>query len=169
MNIQNSTLKDLEEIFRLYQLATDFQKSKNRVNWPEFSKVMVTKEIEEKKQYKVLIDTKIACVWAIAISDPLIWQEKNKDKAIYIHRIATNPEFKGNNLVSQIVNWAKIYAEKHQIEYIRMDTVGENLGLINYYKKCGFNFLGLSKLKKTTGLPAHYKNAIVSLFEIEVK
>jgi hypothetical protein len=168
MNIINSTLEDLEEIFRLYQLATDFQKTKKMVNWPVFSKPMVIKEIKEEKQYKLLIENKIACVWAIATSDPLIWEEKNKDAAIYIHRIATNPEFKGNNLVNQIVTWAKMYAEKNKIAYIRMDTVGENVGLINYYKKCGFNFLGLSKLSETTGLPAHYKNATVSLFEIKV-
>ena len=98
MNIINSTLEDLEEIFRLYQLATDFQKTKKMVNWPVFSKPMVIKEIKEEKQYKLLIENKIACVWAIATSDPLIWEEKNKDAAIYIHRIATNPEFKGNNL-----------------------------------------------------------------------
>ena len=168
MNIQNSTLEDLEEIFRLYKSATDFQKTKKMVNWPVFSEVMVIKEIEEKKQYKLLIDHKIACVWAIATSDPLIWKEKNSDRALYLHRIAINPDFKGNNLVNQIVNWAKIYAEKNQIDYIRMDTVGENFGLINHYKKCGFDFLGLSKLEETTGLPAHYKNATVSLFEIKL-
>jgi ribosomal protein S18 acetylase RimI-like enzyme len=168
MNIQNSKITDLEEIFRLYELATDFQKSKKMVSWPEFSKEMVLKEIEEEKQYKLLINNKIACVWATATKDPLIWKEKNIDAAMYIHRIATNPEFKGKNLVSQIVNWAKIYAEKNHIDYIRMDTVGENLGLINYYKKCGFKFIGLFKLEETTGLPAHYKNAIVSLFEIKL-
>lgn len=168
MNIQNSTSEDLLEIFRLYKLATDFQKSKKMVNWPTFSKEMVLNEIEEKRQYKLLIDNKIACVWAIATSDPLIWKEKNKDAALYLHRIATNPEFKGNNLVNQIVNWSKNYAEQHKIEYIRMDTVGENFGLINYYKKCGFKFLGLSKLEETEGLPGHYTNATVSLFEIEL-
>ncbi|WP_308302160.1 hypothetical protein [Psychroflexus sp. MES1-P1E] len=49
-----------------------------------------------------------------------------------------------------------------------MDTVGENVGLINYYKKCGFDFLGLSILKETSELPAHYNNATVSLFQISV-
>jgi hypothetical protein len=40
--------------------------------------------------------------------------------------------------------------------------------LINHYKKSGFQFLGLYKLKETKGLPAHYTNATVSLFEKEV-
>lgn len=49
-----------------------------------------------------------------------------------------------------------------------MDTVGNNPGLINYYTKCGFDFLGLLKLKNTKGLPAHYNNATVSLFQISI-
>jgi len=52
---------------------------------------------------------------------------------------------------------------------LSMDTVGENTGLINYYTKCGFEFLGLLKLQNTEGLPAHYNNATVSLFQIEVQ
>ena len=50
-----------------------------------------------------------------------------------------------------------------------MDTVGDNPGLINYYTKCGFDFLGLLKLKNTKGLPAHYDNATVSLFQMTIK
>ena len=72
------------------------------------------------------------------------------------------------NLVGKIVEWAKNYAKENQKQFIRMDTVGDNSGLINYYTKCGFEFLGLQKLKNTEGLPAHYNNATVSLFEIEI-
>jgi ribosomal protein S18 acetylase RimI-like enzyme len=168
MNIQNSTIKDVLEILRLYKQARELQSKINMVTWPEFSVEMIVKEIQEKKQFKLIINNKIACVWAIAFSDLLIWEEKNNDAAIYIHRIATNKEFRGNNFVKNIVNWSKEYAKNSKSKYIRLDTVGENIGLINHYKKCGFNFLGLCKLKETNGLPAHYKNATVSLFEIEI-
>jgi ribosomal protein S18 acetylase RimI-like enzyme len=132
-------------------------------------KKKAVQEIKEKKQFKLLIDYKICCVWAIAFSDPLIWEEKNKDPAIYIHRIATNSEFRGNKFVEKIVIWSKEYAKVHQKKFIRMDTVGENFGLIDHYQEMGFQFLGLSELTETTGLPAHYKNATVSLFEIAMR
>jgi ribosomal protein S18 acetylase RimI-like enzyme len=109
---------------------------------------------------------KIACIWATTFNDPQIWEEKNDDPSVYIHRIATNPDFRGQNLVGQIVNWVKNYAVENQKNYVRMDTVGDNPGLIKYYTKCGFDFLGLLKLKNTTGLPAHYHNATVSLFQM---
>ncbi|KPH14395.1 GNAT family N-acetyltransferase [Chryseobacterium sp. ERMR1:04] len=166
MEIQNATNNDIDEIFRLYKIATDFQKSKYIVHWPEFELNLVQTEISENRQWKLVIGNKIACVWAIAFSDPQIWEELNNDSAVYIHRIASNPEFKGQNLVEHIVAWAKQYVFDNKKKFIRMDTVGENQGLINYYTKCGFSFLGLSKLKNTEGLPAHYNNATVSLFQI---
>jgi GNAT superfamily N-acetyltransferase len=168
MEIQNATNKDIDEIFRLYKIATDFQKSKYIIHWPEFELDLVQTEISENRQWKIIIANKIACVWATTFSDPQIWEGRNTDPAVYIHRIATNPEFRGQNLVGHIVEWAKKYALRNEKRFIRMDTVGENPGLINYYKKCGFDFLGLLKLKNAVGLPAHYDNATVSLFQLEL-
>lgn len=166
MKIKNSSPKDIDEIFRLYKIATDFQKTRFTVHWPEFDRNLIETEISESRQWKIIIDNQISCVWATTFSDPQIWEERNNDPSIYIHRIATNPEFRGQNLVAQIVKWAKDYAIENGKNYIRMDTVGDNPGLISYYEKCGFEFLGLIKLKNTNGLPAHYDNAVVSLFQL---
>jgi len=169
MIIQNSQYQDIDTIFELYKIATDFMISKSVVAWPVFERGLVEKEIEDDRQWKIVKNGEIACVWATAEDDPQIWQERNEDPAIYIHRIATNPKFRGQNLVGKIVEWSKEYAFKKEKQFVRMDTVGENMGLINHYKKCGFDFLGLSKLEETVGLPAHYHNATVSLFQLEVK
>ncbi len=168
MKITNSNTADIPEIFRLYGHATAFQKTKKCVQWPEFSLELVSNEIAENRQWKIMIGQEVACVWAVTYEDPEIWGEKDADKAMYIHRIATNPEFRGQHLVEQIVTWSKAYAHENKLDYIRMDTVGENLGLISHYKKCGFQFLGLSKLKDTKSLPAHYHNECVSLFQIKL-
>lgn len=169
MDIQNSTTQDVEEIFRLYRIATAFQKEKFTVHWPEFSRALIETEIAENRQWKLLLDSQIACVWATTFSDPQIWEERNADPSLYIHRIATNPDFRGRHLVGEIVKWAKGFAKQNGKEYIRMDTVGNNPGLIGYYQKCGFDFLGLSILKNTTGLPAHYDKATVSLFQLKLQ
>ena len=166
LQINNSSIHDIDEIFRLYKIATDFQKTRFSVHWPEFDRKLVETEIYENRQWKIVIDGKIACIWATTFNDPQIWEERNEDPSVYIHRIATNPDFRGQNLVGQIVEWVKIYAKENQKEFVRMDTVGDNKGLVNYYEKCGFDFLGLLKLKNTEGLPAHYDNATVSLFQM---
>ncbi|MFZ3052220.1 MAG: hypothetical protein WA099_02345 [Sulfuricurvum sp.] len=46
-----------------------------------------------------------------------------------------------------------------------MDTIGENRGLIQHYKKCGFAYLGYFKLGIIDGLPDHYALADACLFE----
>ena len=167
MNITTSTIADIPEIFRLYKLATDFQRIKFPGNlWPVFDQKLITSEVAENRQFKLLMEDKIACIWAITFSDPQIWEDSENDAAIYIHRIATNPDFRGNNFVQAIVNWSKEYAIKHNKQFIRMDTCGNNERLIHHYKNCGFDFLGIKKLKDTSELPSHYHNADVCFFEI---
>ena len=168
MNIYNSQIEDIDHIFELYEIATNFQNEKSMVAWPNFERKLIEKEIRENRQWKLIIDDQIACIWATTESDPQIWGAKNNDPSIYIHRISTSPKFRGRHLVKNIVKWARKCAEKRNKKYIRMDTVGKNTGLINHYKVCGFDFIGISKLQHTSELPLHYQNATVSLFQITV-
>ena len=87
---------------------------------------------------------------------------------MYIHRIATNPDFRGRNLVASIVEWAKTFARKNNKDYVRLDTMGENRKLIDHYTKMGFTFLGMFDMKNTEGLPEHYQNGQAALFELAV-
>lgn len=170
MIITNSTLNDIPTIFKLYKMATDFQKIKFPENqWPEFDKEFITAEVVENRQFKLLIGSKIACVWAVAFSDAQIWENSKNEASIYIHRIATNPEFRGNNFVQAIVDWSKKYAKQQNKQFIRMDTCGKNDRLISHYENCGFNYLGMKKIKNASELPAHYHNAEVCYFEIALE
>jgi len=169
MKIENCVSSDVIEIFRLYGIASAYQKSKEKVVvWPNFERILVETEINENRQWKLIIDNQIACVWATTFSDEQIWEEKNSDAAIYIHRIATNPKFRGRNFVSIIVDWAKEYALTMQKDFVRLDTLGNNVRLIKHYTNAGFNFLGMFDLKNTSGLPDHYHNEPACLFEIKL-
>lgn len=169
VSIENSTTADIPEIFRLYRIASDYQRQKHTVVvWPEFAPELVATEIAEDRQWKMLIDGQIACVWATTFSDEQIWEEKNSDAAVYIHRIATNPDFRGQNFVVKIMEWAKEYALRHHKDFVRLDTIGKNIGLIKHYTNAGFNFLGMFELEDTTGLPDHYHNAPAALFQIRL-
>lgn len=168
MQITNCVKEDIDEIFRLYAVATNYQKERYTMHWPEFDRKMVEDEIADNRQWKLLIDSQIACVWATTFTDPLILEEKNVDPSVYIHRIATNENYRSKNFVIEIVEWAKKYGFANDKKFVRLDTTGRNEKLIAHYTKCGFTFLELRRLKNTEGLPAHYHNADVSLFELEV-
>ena len=168
MKIENSNLTDLIKIFDLYKIATDYMKSKNQVYWPVFSKELIINEIEENRQWKLLINGQIAFIWSTALNDELIWGNKSKEPSLYIHRIATNPEFRGQNLVKKLIDWANEFGKKKKIKYIQMDTVGFNKGLIGHYEKLGFDFLGTKEIENTDGLPEHYKYGEVCYFQKEI-
>ena len=167
MKIKNSKLEDLDTIFKLYEIATAYMKSKAEVAWPKFEKKMVIAEIKNKSQWKLEINEQVACVWATTLKDELIWGEDN-EPSLYIHRIASNPSFRGQRLVGKILDWSKKYCIENKLKFVRMDTVGLNKGLIKHYGSFGFEFLGIKKLKDTTNLPEHYKEDDVCLFQKEL-
>ena len=167
MEIKNSDYKDIHKIIELYGIASNYMKLKSQVVWPEFSRDLITAEIIEQKQWKLLIDKEIACIWVTTTNDDLIWGVNN-DKALYIHRIATNPFFRGRKFVNQIVKWAESYCIEKKLNFIRLDTVGLNYGLIAHYEKFGLKFLGTKVLTTTEGLPNHYNEGPVCLFERKI-
>lgn len=169
MEIRTCDLNDISKIFELYKIATNYMISKKQVAWPEFSKELISNDIEDLRQFKLSINNEIACIWTITLNDELIWGTENSALSVYIHRIATNPNFRAQNLVKHIIDWADKYAIENSLSFIRMDTVGFNKGLISHYEKLGFGFLGTKELENTDGLPEHYNQGPVCLFQREVK
>jgi ribosomal protein S18 acetylase RimI-like enzyme len=168
-DIKNCSFADLDAVMSLYDSAVRLQTEKKMVVWPRFERSFVEKEIQEQRQWKLLIDDQIACNWAVAFEDKEIWGARDNNNAIYIHRIATNPAFRGNRFVDVIVKWAKSYARSKGKKYVRLDTLGNNTRLIEHYTSAGFKFLGIFKLTDTRTLPEHYqREPNCCLFEIEV-
>lgn len=169
MKIENCTMNDVAEILSLYEAARQLQTRKGMVAWPIFEKDLVEKEINEHRQWKLVIDNVIACNWALTFADKEIWGDKDKNDSIYIHRIATNPGLRGNRYVDKIVEWSRGYAIQMNKQFIRLDTLGNNTKLIEHYIAAGFQFLGIFLLTNTGGLPGHYqKEKNCCLFEIDL-
>ena len=168
-NIENCLLEDADKILSLYQSARDLQTNKRMVVCPIFEKSLIENEINELRQWKLVINDAIACNWAITFSDKEIWGVKDKGDAIYIHRIATNPNLSGNRYIDRIVIWASEYAKQQDKQFVRLDTLGNNTKLIEHYTSAGFQFLGMFELADTSNLPGHYqKEPNCCLFEINL-
>ena len=88
---------------------------------------------------------------------------------MYIHRIVTNPEFRGRGYVRTITDWARDHARTNELRFVRMDTWGDNQKLIDYYQSCGFKFVGLMTPSPSATLPKHYNSIDLSLFEIDLE
>ena len=167
MHFINSTPDDHALIFSFYDMAIAYQKTVFHLQWEGFDRKLVEKEIAENRQWKIMIDNEVACIFVLTFNDALFWKEKDKQPSIYIHRIVTNPKFRGAAFVLSIIEWARGYCALNNKQFIRMDTWGSNQKLIDYYVKCGFNFLETVSLDNTEGLPKHYKGTL-ALFEIKL-
>lgn len=70
--------------------------------------------------------------------------------------------------MEKIIEWGLSFAKENHLDFLKMDTWGDNDSLITYYQKCGFNFLGIIT-PDYEGLPKHYEGITLSLFEIKVE
>jgi len=167
LQIQNSLPSDIDVIFHFYDLAIAHQKKVFHNHWKGFERESIEQEIDDQRQYKILIDDVVACIFAVTFNDKLIWAERDH-QSIYIHRIVTHPDFRGYGFVKEIINWARRFASSNHLKFIRMDTWADNDKLLDYYTSCGFDFAGTVTMKSTEGLPKHYEGISLNLFEIKV-
>ncbi len=168
IQIVNSTAQDIDTIFEFYDIAVAHQKKVFNKHWQGFSLEMVQQEVAEKRQFKILVDGVVASIFAVTFNDPQIWEEKDIQPSVYIHRIVTHPNFRGYGFVKVIIEWATEYAKNKELQFIRMDTWADNEKLLAYYTGCGFNHVGSIKIKADSGLPKHYEGISLNLFEIAV-
>ncbi|AOC94471.1 Acetyltransferase (GNAT) family protein [Flavobacterium anhuiense] len=168
MIIFKTTIQDIDAVFDIYNQATSYQKTVNNKSWRGFERALIEKEIAENRHYIIKEGIEIACTFVITFNDLIIWKEASKDPAIYLHRIATNPKFRGRSYVKKIIEWAKEYAKQKGKEYIRLDTHSGNERINKYYSSCGFTYKGISTIEWTNELPEHYKEGSFSLFEIKL-
>ncbi|NJN77871.1 MAG: GNAT family N-acetyltransferase [Saprospiraceae bacterium] len=166
MTIQKSTIQDIDTIFNLYDEAIAFQKTVFEKAWEGFERSLVELEVSENRQWKIIIDNEIACIFAITFSDVEIWRERT-EPSVFIHRIVTNAKFRGRNFVLIIIEWAKEFCKKNDLEFIRIDTWGDNPRLVEYYIKCGFTFIDTIDVSQAKGLPKHYRGILARL-EIKI-
>ena len=122
MTIINCTLADLDLIFEFYDDAIAYQKRVFGKHWLGFEREKIATEIDEQRQWKIMVDEQVACIFVVTFRDPLIWQERDNDQSLYLHRIVTHSRFRGQGLVKDIMAWARRYGPAIGKKFIRLDT-----------------------------------------------
>ena len=168
IKIYNTTIKDLEIVLWLFEQAMKLQGKNDYKVWEGIDKSALQKDIEERLQYKIVEGNDILGIFSVQHSDPFIWRDRDKDDAIYLHRIVVNPNFKGQKLFQQVLNWAKQFAQQNNLKFVRMDTWADNIKIIDYYRSFGFEFIETYKTTNTQELPIQNRNLNVALLEMKL-
>ena len=168
--IVNTAEADLDFIYALFEEAIAYQRLNNFTVWNGFDKNILISEVKNKGQYKIIVKDDITCVFSVCKNDPFTWGERDNGDAIYLHRIVVNPLFRGQRQFEKILEWSVLFAMERNISFIRMDTWADNKsGIINYYKKYGFTFLGNVITPDHPDLPIQNRKLEVALLEYTVK
>lgn len=168
MKIELTKINDIPQIQKLYDDATILQQQIGNNSWKGFKDELIASEIAENRHYKITEDGEIACTFLVAFKNPVLWKDNGNDGALYLHRVATNSNFRGRSYMTKIVDWAINYAKEHKLGFIRLDTGSGNDNINKYYERCGFTYKGIQEIAWTPDLPEHYKDGSFSLFEMNV-
>jgi GNAT superfamily N-acetyltransferase len=166
--IVNTTEDDMELVFRLFEEAIAYQKQKGYNIWKNYDKDLLRSEMQNKTQYKIVIDNKTSIIFSVVYEDKLVWGKHDKNDAIYLHRIVVNPEFKGQRLFGKVLEWSIEHAKNKNLKFVRMDTWASNPNIIKYYESFGFTFKGNNRTPNNPELPIQHRGLHVALLEFRL-
>jgi GNAT superfamily N-acetyltransferase len=161
-------IDDMSMILNLFNQAIEYQKVNNYIGWKIIDTKFIEADIQRGLLYKVLSEDKILGIFCVCFTDQLIWREREKGDAIYLHRIVLNREYQGLKIFRAVLHWAIDKARRGNSKYVRMDTWAANSKLIDYYKGYGFRLVENYTTENTTDLPVQHRNLNVALLEFEV-
>jgi hypothetical protein len=164
--ITEAVISDMPVICQLFEEAIAFQQKHHYAGWKNYDRTFLQRDVEQRLLFKIMNDEKIAGIFSICYADPLIWREKERGDAIYLHRIVANRNVNEGPVFAGILNWAKYVAVQKGLRFIRMDTWAENSKLIDYYRGYGFRFVENFTTANTTALPIQHRNLKVALLEL---
>jgi len=169
MQIIRSKAENIDVFQSLWSAALAYQKEKDYPLWPNFPSDLIKGEITEHLHYSAFsAQNELLGYFSLALSDPFIWEDEDKEDAIYIHRMCVNPHTKSSKLANSVLIWAYGYAQEANRSFIRMDTWANNQNLVEYYIKCGFKHIRTKQLGEMPMLPKHYSNCKLAMFQNEI-
>ena len=74
-------------------------------------------------------------------NDPVYWGDQPPD-AFYVHKLAVRRDQAGRGIGAAVVEWANAEAAEAGREFLRLDCLGDNPGIRDYYEDLGFEHRG---------------------------
>ena len=85
---------------------------------------------------------------------------------LFLHRVITHPECKGQRIFEKVRQWALQKASANGLDYIRIDTWTDNPAIIAFYEGYGFRIVAERVTPDAPELPAQHRNLRVTLMQL---
>tara|TARA_B100000929_G_scaffold192180_1_gene152248 strand:+ start:108 stop:608 length:501 start_codon:yes stop_codon:yes gene_type:complete len=146
--IRKAQINQLEEIKKLTGACAQAMIKKDIFQWNEhYPSIEKLRDDILKKELYVLEqnDTILGIIVITEVRDeeyiPIEWLSKTENN-IYIHRLATHPDFWGQGYAQKLMDFAEDYARKNHFESVRLDTFSQNERNQRFYESRGYKKLG---------------------------
>ncbi|EEL31315.1 MULTISPECIES: GNAT family N-acetyltransferase [Bacillus cereus group] len=157
--IRTATEEESDSIITLLREVAEWLQHKEVNQWQYLLGGEATAEILEciRNKYTYIVMKEDEIVGTITASpkqnewDEHIFGKEEVSDSVYIHRFAVRRKYKGNGIGESILQWVEENVQCDK-EYLKLDCVGHNRTLNDFYKKNDFEYVGstdgLSKFQK---------------------
>jgi len=146
--IRKANLNDLRDIKKLTEACAKALQQQNIFQWNEHypSLEKLKKDIEKQELYVFEEENMIIAIIVLTpnmdeVYRNIDWLSKT-DNNLYVHRLATHPEFWGKGYARKIMDFAEEFAKNKNFTSIRLDTFSKNIRNQKFYEARGYTKLG---------------------------
>jgi len=157
--IRKAQINELKEIKLLTEACAQVMIRKGIFQWNEhYPSVDKLREDILKEELYLLEenDTILGIIVITEVMDeeyiPIQWLS-NTSNNIYIHRLATHPDFWGKGYAQKLMDFAENFARKFHFESVRLDTFSKNKRNQKFYEVRGYKKLGNIYFPKQSEYP----------------
>ena len=154
--MRKATLKDLDGIMVIIKKIVKEMNSYGNYQWDDSYPAPsdFTDDIEKGDLYVEETGEKIAsfiCLNNVEAPEYKELEWSSGQKALVVHRMGVNPDFRGMGLAKKLMEFADELAVEKELHYIKVDTSSENIKMDSLLKKCGFKYIGMVQFAGVDG------------------
>ncbi|WP_372917191.1 GNAT family N-acetyltransferase [Salegentibacter sp.] len=146
--IRKASLKDLSEIKKLTEACAEALQQQNIFQWNEDYPSLEKLENDIKREELFVYEHKNRII-AIIVLTPnmdevyqnISWLTETGNN-LYVHRLATHPDFWGQGYARKMMDFAEDFAKTENFTSIRLDTFSQNKRNQKFYEARGYQRLG---------------------------
>lgn len=133
---------DVDLVCSILEEAAGWLAARGIRQWPAaFPRGPAAAAIGRGEIFLAYVDDRPVGTVRLQAADPDVWGDRPGD-ALYVHRLAIRPIYRGGGLGRALLYWAETAAAARGKRYLRLDCMLENEGLRRYYLTAGFRECG---------------------------